>query len=144
VNETRAERTVRVLVPRSSDSDAKSILQFAFRTPPPWAVDLPRPTTIVPPSLLRKQSHHLIITHWHIDGLCPASACSSKRFLLHGEGPSGQRPVGENLTGDIPGRPRRPGQTTEKLTAQHKGLFGKQRIQVDGRGLKGILGNFDL
>jgi hypothetical protein len=26
----------------------------------------------------------------------------------------------------------------------HKGLFGKWRIQVDGGGLKGILGNFDL
>jgi hypothetical protein len=25
-----------------------------------------------------------------------------------------------------------------------QGLFGKWRIQVDGRGLKGILGNFDL
>jgi hypothetical protein len=25
-----------------------------------------------------------------------------------------------------------------------KGLFGKWRNQVDGRGLKGILGNFDL
>jgi hypothetical protein len=25
-----------------------------------------------------------------------------------------------------------------------KGLFGKWRIQVDGRGLKEILGNFDL
>jgi hypothetical protein len=25
-----------------------------------------------------------------------------------------------------------------------KGLFGKWRIQVDGRGLKGILRNFDL
>jgi hypothetical protein len=25
-----------------------------------------------------------------------------------------------------------------------EGLFGKWRIQVDGRGLKGILGNFDL
>jgi hypothetical protein len=26
----------------------------------------------------------------------------------------------------------------------HKGLFGKWRIQVDGKGLKGILRNFDL
>jgi hypothetical protein len=25
-----------------------------------------------------------------------------------------------------------------------KGLFGKWRIEVDGRGLKGILGNFEL
>jgi hypothetical protein len=31
---------------------------------------------------------------------------------------------------------------TGKVTS--KGLFGKWRIQVDGRGLKGILGNFDL
>jgi hypothetical protein len=29
-------------------------------------------------------------------------------------------------------------------TIESKGLFGKWGIQVDRRGLKGILGNFDL
>jgi hypothetical protein len=31
-----------------------------------------------------------------------------------------------------------------KAVIPSQALFGKWRIQVDGRGLKGILGNFDL
>jgi hypothetical protein len=30
------------------------------------------------------------------------------------------------------------------MGASPEGLFGKWRIEVDGRGLKGILGNFEL
>jgi hypothetical protein len=32
----------------------------------------------------------------------------------------------------------------KKESAALEGLFGKWRIEVDGRGLKGILGNFEL
>jgi hypothetical protein len=32
----------------------------------------------------------------------------------------------------------------QSLAVTPTGLFGKWRIQVDGRGLKGILGNFEL
>jgi hypothetical protein len=32
----------------------------------------------------------------------------------------------------------------QQQLALPSGLFGKWRIEVDGRGLKGILGNFEL
>jgi hypothetical protein len=37
-----------------------------------------------------------------------------------------------------------PNSYCQKGSKLPKGLFGKGRNQVDGRGLKGILGNFDL